>query len=438
MICKVKSVIEKYALLKNVKSVAVGFSGGADSLCLLHILSKIKDDYGIMVKAVHINHNLRGEAADADEAAVRKICDEMGIELLVFSEDIRALSREMGVGLEQCGREVRYRCFEKAGCDAVATAHTLSDSIETMLFNLIRGTGIKGLCSIPVKREPNIIRPLIECTRQEIEDYCRENSLQYVTDETNLSDDYTRNFIRHNIVPLFEKVNPGFDMSLLRVMQNLSLNSDFLDFNVKKLLDDALCDGGYSAQIIKKAHPAVRTAAIYAILSERMSKPPESRHIELVDKAVCSSGGKIELGKDLYISVNSDIITLQANSKSDAVFFADETSKGQYRTAVGVFSAEIIVEPETLLPDDIDLDKISGGWQFTQKREGDCFYSKKRGNTKTLKKLFNELKIPVEQRNLIPVLRSGDSVVWVFGVGTDGRFSADKGTRKILRIKKED
>ena len=145
MICKVRQTIEKYALLSGVKSLAVGVSGGADSMCLLEILSKLKDEYDIILKAVHLNHNIRGDEALRDQKTVEAFCKKLGIECLVYSFDIPALSKEMGIGEEECGRIKRYECFDDAECDAVATAHTLSDSIETMIFNLIRGTGVKGL-----------------------------------------------------------------------------------------------------------------------------------------------------------------------------------------------------------------------------------------------------------------------------------------------------
>ena len=141
MICKVKSTIERHKMLEGVKTVAVGLSGGADSMCLTDILIKLKVQYGVVVKAVHINHNIRGKEAERDENHVREYCKENGIELLVFSEDIPSHSKELGISEEECGRKVRYECFRKANCDAIATAHTLSDSVETSVFNFIRGTG---------------------------------------------------------------------------------------------------------------------------------------------------------------------------------------------------------------------------------------------------------------------------------------------------------
>ena len=210
MICKVKNTIEKHRMLENITSVAVGVSGGADSMCLLHILSKLKEEYSIILKAVHINHGIRGDEAMRDENAVRAYCEKAGIELLVFHKDIPYLAKKMGLGEEECGRQVRYECFSEAHCDAVATAHSLSDSIETLIFNLSRGTGTKGLCGIPPVRDGNIIRPLIDCTREEIENYCKENGVPYVTDSTNLTDDYKRNYIRHKIVPALSEVNEGY------------------------------------------------------------------------------------------------------------------------------------------------------------------------------------------------------------------------------------
>ena len=228
MICKVRNTIDKYRMLSGVRSVAVGVSGGADSMSLVHILSSLKEEYGIILKVVHVNHNLRGQEALRDENKVRDFCNKNNIECLVFSEDIRLIARQKGIGEEECGRIVRYECFEKANCDVVAVAHSLSDSIETMVFNMIRGAGSKGLCGIPPVREPNIIRPLIDCTRQEIEAYCCENGIEYLTDSTNLLDDYTRNFIRHNIVGAFSHINKGYEKNISCLMDIVAQENDYL------------------------------------------------------------------------------------------------------------------------------------------------------------------------------------------------------------------
>ncbi len=436
MICKVEKTIEKYALLDNVKTVAVGVSGGADSMCLLHILSCLKDKYGIILKVVHINHNLRGEAAISDEKAVRDFCESSGLSFKSFSVDVSSLAKQSGLSLEECGRNIRYRCFCEMNCDAVAVAHTLSDSIETMLFNLARGTGTKGLCGIPPKREPNIIRPLIECTRSEVEQYIKDNNLPFVTDLTNLQDDYTRNFIRHNIVPCFTRVNSDFEEGFLKAMSILRSENDFLEETVLEVLAKAKKGDTYITDVIRNAHPSIRQRAIRYIIEPILQKSVEKRHIDLTENAIIKGYGKIELAKNLYICVNSDIISFQRFVKTGDDTWESELSNGFFLTPYGKFSLEIIENPEKITKDDIDLSKIVGKLILSSRKQGDCFFSKKRANTKTLKKLFCEMKIPLEKRNSIAVLRDEKGVIWVEGIGTDGRYTPESKDR-VLRIKKE-
>ena len=434
MICKVRQTIEKYNLLADVKSLAVGVSGGADSMCLLEILSKLKEEYDILLKVVHINHGIRGEEALRDQKVVEDFCKKLGIECITYFYDIPSLSKEMGIGEEECGRIKRYESYKLAQCDAVATAHTLSDSIETMIFNLIRGTGAKGLCGIPPRRE-NVIRPLIECTRNDIESYCEENEIPFVTDSTNLTDDYTRNFIRHNIVSNFGKVNLNFESAILGATETLRAESDFIECSVKNILE--LCDNGkgYKIEHLISAHPAVRRRVIAEILSLNMPKDVEKRHIDLVDKAVIKGEGKIEITKDLYIVVSDGIMFFQEFvpqctewqcSETDGVFV---TPYGEYRLySTTADNSDVNA---------IDPDKLKGALCMSSRRQGDRFFSKKRGQSKTLKKLFNESRIPAARRNSIAILREGDNLVWIEGFGTDGKYLPDINTKNVLIIKKE-
>ena len=434
MICKVRQTIEKYALLSGVKSLAVGVSGGADSMCLLEILSKLKEDYDIILKAVHLNHNIRGDEALRDQKTVEAFCKKLGIECLVYSFDIPALSKEMGIGEEECGRIKRYECFDDAGCDAVATAHTLSDSIETMIFNLIRGTGVKGLTGIPVKRD-NIVRPLIECTRKEIEDYCNVSDIPFVTDSTNLSDDYTRNFIRHNIVANFSKVNDSFESSLLSAMETLRTENAYMEKCKCALLGSAVCESGYNISAFLSADPAVSRRAIAEILNCNMQKDAEKKHIDLVYKAVLDGKGKVEISKDLYAVVSEGILSIR---KPDE--FCDswicENDNGLFVTPYGNYSVQS-VSAEYKGENLIDADKLIGKINMSSRKDGDRFFDKKRGQSKTLKKLFNEKRIPANMRNSIAVLRDESGVVWIEGFGTDGKYLPDINSKNVLIIKKE-
>ncbi len=433
MICKVKRTIEKFSLLEGVKSLAVGVSGGADSMCLLEILSKLKEEYDIILKAVHLNHGIRGEEALRDQRAVEDFCKKLGIECLSFTLDIPALSKEMGVGEEECGRIKRYECYNLAVCDAVATAHTLSDSIETMVFNLIRGTGTKGLCGIPPRRD-NIIRPLIECTRKEIEVYCEENSIHYITDSTNLSDDYTRNFIRHNIIPNFSYVNENFESAISSAVETLRLENDFMENSKETLLKLSDSESGYKVDSLASAHPAVRRRAIAEILGFNMPKDVEKRHIDLVDSAIIKGEGKIEITKDLYIVISDGIMFFQGNEPGCDEWQTEEKS-GIFLTPYGKYTL-VSASAQYKGMNAIDADKLKGKVIMSSRQQGDRFFNKKRGQTKTLKKLFNESKIPAKERGSIAILRDDENVVWIDGFGTDGKYLPDINTKNVLIIKK--
>ncbi len=433
MICKVKQTVEKYGLIaNNVKTVAVGFSGGADSVCLVDILGSLKDEYGIIIKAVHVNHNIRGDEAGRDELFVRCFCEQRGIELICFNVDVPALAAERKISLEECGRQVRYECFEKAGCDAVAVAHTLSDSIETMLFNLARGTGTKGLAGISPSRNPNIIRPLIACTRKEIEAYCEKNQLDYVTDSTNLSDDYTRNHIRHNIVPGFEKINSDFEASFYRAMCSVREDDAYIEKNASELLKSSESKNGYRISSLCTSDDSVVKRCILELLKGKMNKPPEAKHIEGCYSLLKSGNGKIELSKDLYVSAENDIITFYRKEKA-AQRWKSYFENGVAETPYGVFS---LVESSYTSDFSFDGDKLSDVLFISSRLEGDKFTFKSRGVTKSLKKLFNEMKIPVENRNRLAVIHDGKNVVWIEDIGVNAMYIPDENTQKIFTIKR--
>lgn len=433
MICKVEKTIEKYGLLSGVRTVCVGVSGGADSMCLLDILSSLKDKYGIILKVVHLNHNLRGDEAKRDENFVRDYCKKNGIELSVFSEDIASLAKKMKIGEEECGRAVRYRCFEIMNCDAVAVAHTLSDSIETLLFNLARGTALKGLCGIPAKREPNIIRPLIECTRKEIEDYCVKRNISYITDSSNLSDAYMRNHIRHNLVPSVRLINEAYENNIARCVYSLSEDEDYLSSEAEKLIKLSETGKGYNNTVLKNAHSAVRKRALAAILKDRMNKSVENKHIELFNEIVMQSHGKFEIATDLYISVKGDIISFHSAEKSDLTW----KSAFENNKAVTPYGDYYISSADKRSENAIDSDKIKGELFLSSRLSGDNFTFKKRGVTKSLKKLFNEMKIPSEKRNRIPVLHDDEKVVWIENIGVNKFYEPDENSRNIIIIKRE-
>ncbi len=308
-----------------------------------------------------------------------------------------------------------------------------------MVFNLVRGTALKGLCGIPVKREPNIIRPLIECTREEIEQYCEENNINFVTDSTNLKDDYTRNFIRHNIVANFENVNSNFQTNLLRCMQSNRCDNEFLEQMATQTLEKARVNGGYKASEITAAHQAVKNRVIAKIIENKLKKPVETRHINLVNEMLNEKKGKIELSKGLYICLNSDIISFCAYVKS-MEFWSVNIDDSFIQTPVANFNLELksIDDVEKVdYKNMIDADLICDKLQMRSRQEKDKFCDPVRKNTKSLKKLFNENKIPPESRAEIAILSMDNQIVWLDGFGVDNKFKITEKTKNIYILTKE-
>lgn len=200
----VKKTIKKYSMINKGERIIVALSGGKDSMALLDILKKLENELEISVSCAHFNHCIRGEESDRDEAFVRKYCEKNNIELFCRRGDVLKFAKEKHLGTELAARELRYEFLSSLGCDKIATAHTAGDNAETMLFNLARGTSLKGMCGIPPVRD-KFIRPIICLKSTETEEYCKRNSIPFVTDSTNSSDEYTRNFIRHNIIPELKK-----------------------------------------------------------------------------------------------------------------------------------------------------------------------------------------------------------------------------------------
>ncbi len=265
---KVKNAVLKFDMIKERPcKITVALSGGADSVALLYSLWFLKDELQIELSACHVNHNLRGDESDGDEMFVRRMCRLLDIPLYV--KNIKVLDYvSKHESVELVARKIRYDFFSELGADRlIATAHTASDNCETVLINLIRGTALSGMCGIPPKRD-NIIRPLIDCTREDIEEFCKEHSLPYVTDSTNLSTDYTRNKLRINIIPELKKINPSLIASIGRMSQSVALDDRYLDDIAKKEHINAKKDGKYSVPALQSLDECILRRVVAMIFDE--------------------------------------------------------------------------------------------------------------------------------------------------------------------------
>ncbi len=406
MVNAVLRAVEQYDMLSPGDSVIVALSGGADSVSLLHVLISIKEKYNLNIYAAHLNHLLRGIEAERDEHFCKILCEKYNIPLYVRKRDIRALSEERGISEELCGRDERYAFFSELSSEfnaKVATAHTASDNAETLLFNLARGSSVTGAKGIPPKRG-SIIRPLIFCTRADIERYCRENFLDYVTDSTNLSDGYTRNKIRHNVIPALKELNPSFELAVLRFCESAALADDYISKSALKLIERAKCDGGFRAHTLDSAEPAVLNAALEIFCKQKADFTAEARHISLL-KGILKSGGAVDLG-DFSAVCKQGILRFSPkdiNSMPYNIIFS-----GSFEFEYN--GAHVKVE----------LDNSNNELKefvFRTRHSGDRFTFPKRNVTKPLRKALNEQKIPSELRDSLLLMSCGDTVLWCEGLG---------------------
>lgn len=438
MICRVKMAVERYSMPLYGKRVAVGVSGGADSMALLHVLLQLRDEYKITPVACHINHGIRGEAADRDEAFVAEACKKLGVELHTLHENVPELAKKMQLGVEECGRRVRYEFFNSVvGDGVIATAHTLSDRCETLLLNMTRGTSVKGMCSIPPIRG-NIIRPLIDCTRADIEQYCAENSIEFITDETNFDDVYSRNRVRLNVIHELKKLNPSVEGAFLRLIKSAEDENDFLACETEKILAEAKGDNGYSAEVIKNCHRAIRHRVLFEIVSREKGLLPEEKHIEQLDLIL--GGGRTQIIGDTVVEVKNGTLTVDPVAESTDEWQCD-FSNYLAQTPSGIVKGEIVnknnLPPKHFVHNKVlDYNSTVGTLVLRNRRAGDKMKVAGSSCTKSLKKLFNEKHL--DKRNSRLILADDLGVAWVQGIGCADRCKIKENTNKVLVIREEE
>lgn len=436
MLGKVKETIEKYDMLSKEDTVIVALSGGADSVSLLNVLLQL----GYCVRALHVNHMLRGEEADRDENFVRALCAERNVPLDVFRENIAEKAKERKLGLEECGREIRYERLRETAQKhnaKIATAHTMSDNAETLLMRVARGCSVDGLTAIPPVRG-NIIRPLIEVTRAQIEAYCEENSLSFVTDSTNLHDDYARNRIRHITIPSLETINPQFVRCAARLARQAQRDADFMEQCVADAAEKAKRKNGMDASVLAALHPAVLsrlTAAGFEDFSG--GKTLESVHIATVEELIKSGCGTKELPFGYRAAVRHGIFTfekVQTVLEEWSVTVSESTADLpdgrtlEIKRVPKEFFEEMQKNDKHLFQNAFDYGKIDFNILARSRRPGDKLRQAKRRVTKEIRRLMNEKGMTAEERSRTVILSVGEDVLWAEHFGTDERYMPDENT----------
>lgn len=410
----------------DLNSLCVALSGGADSVCLLHSLSEISKTKGFEVSAVHINHHIRGDEADRDAGFCQNLCKKLDIPLKIF--DVFVLKEaHKGESVETAARRLRYDVFSQIKADYIATAHNADDSLETFLINFCRGTGLKGLTGIPDLRE-RFIRPLNYCSKEDILAYILENGLEYVTDSTNLENDYTRNKIRNKIIPLIKEFSPEIVDISVRNIKLLKTDSDFLDQQANKLWGEVFCENkGLTVEKLLSAHKAIATRVLLRYVYEVTGRYPDNFHLELLLNLCERKNSSEDLFEGYIARVKKGLLFVEKND-----FF-------EFSVKTELISAENFKNQtkinKLLLKNAIDYDKIIGKLVIRTRIPNDRLRPCGRGLSKPVRRLQAEANIDVHLRQMAPVAADSSGILWGYKIGTDQRVCVDENTKNVLIFK---
>ena len=444
---KALCALRQYSLFSQGDRIAVGVSGGADSVALLRFLAALRPQFGWDLVVCHIHHGLRGAEADRDEHFVRALAEQLGLPCAVSRIDAAALALRDHISVEEAGRMARYAFFAQTAGEGgrIATAHTLDDSIETVLMNLVRGTGLRGLCGIPHIRG-NIVRPLLDCTRAEVEDYLGALGQPYCTDSTNLTDDYTRNRIRHDILPRLCELNPNFPGAMARMLPRLAAQQALTDCLAAQSAQQlhAAC-GGLSRQGLSALPEPVCDRLLLRLL-EQNRLPVSAAAVERMTETL-RTGGKLDLAaRSWFFVAQGDLaaviyappggippVPVPLPQEETPVILPFSPQKSLKLTLCNKIVANTSEKFNiSLLKYAIDCDRIKGYSFMRTRRPGDTFIVGKK--QLSLGEAWAAAGIPALLRPALMVLADEQGVLWAEGIGSSSRAAVTENTKQYVII----
>jgi len=452
LVRKISRLIRMEGMIGERDRVLVGFSGGVDSATLLFVLREIRGKIPFDLAVAHVNHLLRREESERDEAFVRETAGSYGIPCFVERADVKAYARSTGLSIQHAGRDIRYRFFaetaDREGYTKIALAHNLDDQVETFLLRLAKGTGIHGLSSIPPSRE-KIVRPFLTTYRSEIESYAAAHSIAFVTDSSNDKTVYERNYIRHKVIPLLCALNPAFREKVVSLLGDLTEINRFFDEkkraftkkNVRRTEGDIHLPVGPLLKLDEETFFRV----VSDIVAGMAPVVPLREHIGLVRKVLSSRRPNLRLDLPEHLRVTKTYGNLIFTTKRPAAQVTETFPLGEGRTRIAALGMNVTLtvlkRPPSSYPKDnftayFDLDKLDprDGLAVRTFRRGDRFQPLGMDKPVKIKDFFISRKIPLESRRLVPLLVSGDAIVWVAGHRIDHRYRIDENTRRVLKV----
>jgi len=461
---RVLHFIQEHYLVSSQDKLLVAVSGGQDSVCLLHILVKLREELDIRLHVAHLNHQLRGTEAEADARYVSELARQLGIPATIEQRDVKSYQAQQHISLEEAAREVRYtflaQVAKSIGADRVAVGHTIDDHIETILMHLIRGTGTRGLRGLQPKQSRNsltIVRPLLPVSRQETADYCHHHQLMPRVDASNLSLSPLRNRIRHQLLPLLQSYNPGVREALLRTARIASDDLAFLDKEIGQLWGKVACqventvilDKGRFLELPSALKRHLLRTSIERLLGNLMNI--ETRHIEEIMDALTKSAGKrLSLPGGLIFSIEYDKYLIGADPAALSPFprlgaefqlkIPGETLLPGWRIEASIVDRSVV--KGTGLRNDLftahfDLDKTGDKLLVRSRQPGERFQPLGLSQPKKLGEFMIDAKIPHAWRERVPIVCSPQHILWVVGWRIDERVKVTQNTKQVLCLKFE-
>lgn len=454
---KVLSTIKKYNLIKTDDNIIVGVSGGPDSMFLLSVLYNLKKEISFDIIVCHINHGTRGIETDKDEEFVRRFCKHKDLDFYSIKVDMNGYAKEKNISSEEAGRELRYNFFRKIlkqydNKGSIAVAHNKNDQAETMIMRFLRGTGIDGLKGMDFKSK-DIIRPILDIKREEIEKYILEKDIDVRIDKTNEMDIYRRNKIRLNLIPeLQTEYNPSIIDTLYKTSRIMNMDSDFINnyaYNIFNNIKTKISKEEISLDIneFSKNHKAIQYRIIRLAIENIIGhlKEIEQIHIELVIKLIenNNTGKKIDISNGLEVYIDYDILKIRIKNekqKKDLNYKLNLNDVNYIKELDLEISFKITnekikkINKKDMFIKYFDYDKIEDGLYIRLRKSGDKFKPLGMKGSKKLKDFFIDEKISRDKREKTPLIYDNKGILWVVGNRISEDYKIDSNTKKFLMI----
>ena len=447
---RVRDTINKYSMISHGGNVLIGLSGGPDSVCLANVLDKLKEDFKISLHAVYIDHGLRPEETGKEADFCRGFCKERGINFIEESVNVKEHAEEGGINLQEAARELRYQKLEeistRIGTEYIALGHNADDQAETVLMRLLKGAGMKGLSGIPPVRDL-IIRPLIEIERSVIEDYLKDNSVAYMLDSSNLKEKYFRNWLRLSLMSEIKKKDPAVIREISRTAEILRDEDTYIEIIVTKTLMRLFSrknDGTIELfltplETIEK--PLLRRVLRRAVDAAKGLRGISFTNIEDIIDLIRNgkAGDSLDLPKEIRVIREYSILKI---STLKHVKISEYKLEPPCDVAIRETGAAIkaVYEEKGSDPNDgkkeviLDAGLMKFPLRIRPRAVGDHFYPAGFGRKKKLQDFFVDEKVPRDMRDSVPLVLSGEDIVWVAGFRADERFTATDKTEKVVRL----